>query len=518
MSIDLSDFESRVCLRNLTVNDFEAVVALQLRCFPDIRPWQREEFESQVRRFPEGQFGIEIDGELVASASSLIVDFGDYTDWHDWNTISGHGTIRNHDPEGDTLYGIEIQVDPAWRGRKLARRLYDARKELCRTRNLARIIIGGRIPGYAAHQEAMTAQEYVEAVIEKRLVDPVLTAQLSNGFSVRQLIRDYLPTDEDSAGWATCLEWVNLYYQPPRPGRRRQAIRKVRVGLVQYQMREIESWDEFAKQVRFFVDTASDYRADFLLFPELFTLQLLSLVPSQRPAEEARALAEFTPRYLELFNELAVSYNVNVIGGTQLLVEDGRLYNVAYLFRRDGSIEAQRKIHPTPAETRWWGVQGGDTVRVFDTDRGKIGILVCYDVEFPELARVLAHHGAKILFVPYNTHDRHGHLRVRLCTQARCIENHLYAVTAGCVGNLPMVENADIHFAQSGVFTPCDVSFARDGIAVQASPELETVLVHDIDLEELRRHKQLGTVRNWDDRRLDLYNVVWRGDGEPVDI
>lgn len=518
MSMNLTDFESRLRLRNLEKSDFDGVVAIQLRCFPGLKPWTRREFDSQINRFPEGQFGIEIDGQLAASASSLILDYGDYTDWHDWTTISGKGTIKNHDPEGDTLYGIEIQVDPAFRGRKLARRLYDARKELCRSRNLARIIVGGRMPGYGAHAESLTIQEYVEAVTAKRLVDPVLTAQLANGFIVRQLIRDYLPTDEDSAGWATCLEWSNLHYVAPRQGRRRQAIRNVRVGLVQYQMRTIESWDEFAKQARYFVDTASDYRADFLLFPELFTLQLLSLVSKRRPAEEARALAEFTPRYLELFNELAVSYNVNVIGGTQLLIENDRLYNVAYLFRRDGTIEEQRKIHVTPSETHWWGVEGGHDVHVFDTDRGRIAILICYDVEFPELARVIAEKGAQILFVPYNTHDRQGHLRVRLCTQARCIENHLYAVTAGCVGNLPMVENADIHYAQSGVFTPCDVSFARDGIATEASPELETVLVHDLDLEELRRHKQAGTVKNWEDRRRDLYRVAWRGKDGALDV
>ena len=187
--------------------------------------------------------------------------------------MSASGTIENHDPEGDTLYGIEIQVDPEFQGMRLARRLYNARKQLARDRNLARIMIGGRLPGYAAVQEEMSAEDYVDAVHNSRLYDPVLTAQLANGFVVKQLIADYLPSDEDSAGWATHCEWVNLSYRPPvRSGRGRRAVRYVRVAPVQYPMRRIASFEEFAEQCLFFVDTAADYGSDFVLFPELFTL------------------------------------------------------------------------------------------------------------------------------------------------------------------------------------------------------------------------------------------------------
>ncbi len=190
--LDLSEFERLITLRNLTVADYDAMVALQLRCFPDMVPWTREQFESHIATFPEGQLCIELDDRIVATASALVVDYDDYGEWHDWMGVSGGGTIRNHDPEGDTLYGIEIQVDPEFRGMRLARRLYDARKQLCRDLNLARIAIGGRIPGYARHADQLTARQYVEAVMDKRLYDPVLTAQLANGFMLRQLIPDYL--------------------------------------------------------------------------------------------------------------------------------------------------------------------------------------------------------------------------------------------------------------------------------------------------------------------------------------
>lgn len=201
---------------------------------------------------------------------------------------------------------------------------------------------------------------------------------------------------------------------------------------------------------------------------------------------------------------------MNIIGGSTFVHEEGVLRNIAYLFRRDGTVEGQPKIHITPAEVRWWGVQGGDDVRVFDTDRGRIAILVCYDVEFPELSRVVSDEGARLLFVPFNTNDRHGHLRVRNCAHARAIENHMYVITAGCVGHLPGVENADLHYAQSAILTPCDIGFPAGGIAAETAPAIEELIVQDLDLEPLRRHRAMGSVRPWNDRRTELYSVRWK--------
>ncbi len=508
---NLDDFERKLVLRPLARGDFEDVADLQLACFPGQPPWTEAEFGSHLREFPEGQLGVFIEDRLVASASSLIIQQDDFGDLHNWKSVSGDGTITNHDPDGDTLYGIEIQVHPDFRGMRLARRLYDARKQLVVERELARIAIGGRIPGYARYRDEMTAREYVEAVVERRLHDPVLTVQLANGFQLRALIPDYDRSDEDSAGYATHLEWTNLDHVPDR-NRQRRAVRMVKLAAVQWQMRQIEHIREFEQQCRFFVDTASDYESDFVVFPELFTLELLTLLDNRKPEQAIRQLAEYTPRYLELFSDLALRNNVNIVAGSTVTVEDDTLFNVAHLFRRDGTLERQKKIHITQPESRWWGVQGGDEVRVFDTDKGKIAILICYDVEFPELVRVAVAMGARIICVPYNTNDRYGHVRVRTSARARCIENHVYVLTAGCVGNLPFVENADVHYAQSGVYTPLDVGFAWDGIAAEASPNHETVLVHDVDTEQLRRHRLRGSTRNWHDRRTDLYRVTWKGE------
>lgn len=511
--IDLTEYEWKTVLRQMRIEDYEALIAMQKACFPGMETWSREHIESQIKTFPKGQMVIEIDGQLAASSSCLVLQYEPNLAWHNWKAMSDNGYIRNHNPKGDTLYGIELMVHPEFRGLKLSRRLYDARKEICRELNLARMIIGGRIPGYHKYADGMSAREYVERVIAKAEFDPVLTAQVANGFALQGLIANYLPSDKHSCGYATFLEWRNLDYQAGAKRRFHHLVEAIRITVVQYEMRAIRSFEEFAQQCDFFLDVASDYKSDFILFPELFTTQLLSCVEPTRPGLAARRLADFTTDYLEFFSERAIKFNVNVIGGSHFVLENDALYNVSYLFGRDGTIGKQYKIHVTPSERRWWGIEPGNKVEVFDTDCGKVAIQVCYDIEFPELTRIATSKGAELIFVPYNTDTRHGYQRVKTCAQARCVENQVYVAISGCTGNLPFVENADIHYAQSGIYTPCDAEFARDGIAAECNPNVETVIIHDVDLELLRRYRLEGAVQNWNDRRKDLYRVVYK-DGD----
>ena len=153
-------------------------------------------------------------------------------------------------------------------------------------------------------------------------------------------------------------------------------------------------------------------------------------------------------------------------------------------------------------------MQGGDTIRTYDTDCGKIGILICYDVEFPELSRILADDGMNILFVPFLTDTQNGYSRVRNCAQARAIENECYVAIAGCVGNLPRVHNMDIQYAQSIVFTPCDFAFPTNGVKAEATQNTEMILIADVDIDLLRELNQFGSVRNLNDRRSDLYSLI----------
>lgn len=502
----------KIKVRKLRFEDYNAVVGIQLKCFPGMKPWSEEQFKSLISTFREGQIGIEYDGKLVASSASLVLNFDFYSETQSWVELTDNGMITNHNPAGETLYGIEIMVDPEFRGMKLSRRLYEARQKLVKEKNLKRIAIGGRIPNYHKYANKLTAAQYVEKVMDRKIFDPVLTAQIANGFVLKRLLPDYFPNDKESCGYATFLEWVNLNYTGDLEKKKRSQY--VRACAVQYQMRTINSFNDFARNCEYFVDVASDYRCDIILFPEIFTMQLLSFLPNKSPGSAIRQLDQFTKQYEELFTKLAIKYNINIIGGSHFVVENENLYNVSYLFQRNGKVEKQYKVHITPHERKWWGVKPGNTIEVFDTDIGKISILICYDIEFPEISRIAVSKGAQMLFVPFNTDERRGYLRIRYCSQARAIENQVYVVVAGCVGNLPEVENLDIHYAQSAIFTPSDVEFHRDGIATEAPANSETLIFQDLDLNLLMRNREYGSVQTLKDRRKDLYNIRYSSNGK----
>jgi predicted amidohydrolase/ribosomal protein S18 acetylase RimI-like enzyme len=503
---DLSKFEKKIILRQIEEKDFDEIIAMQKECFPNMEPWRKDQLQSHLDIFPEGQVCVELEGKIIGTCSSLIINFDEYDDQHTYDEITDNGYITNHDSEGYNLYGIEVMVHPDYRRMKIGRRLYEARKKLAQKLNLKSIILGGRIPNYHKHADKMRPREYVEEVIRHNIYDPVLTFQVMNGFAVKRINSRYLTDDKASLQYATLMEWNNVDYQP-KTKRQFKTSFPVRVCVIQYMMKKIESFEDFATQCEYYVDVSSAYGSDFAVFPEIFTTQLLSFLNVKTPSQAIRKLTEYTDDYIKLFTDLAVRYNVNIIGGSHFVEEDNMVYNVAYLFRRDGTIDKQYKIHITPNERKWWGITQGDEIKVFDTDCGKISILICYDIEFPELARVVTDKGANIIFTPFCTDERQGYMRVRYCAQARAVENQIFTVISGTVGNLSHVENMDIQYAQSAIFTPSDFSFPRDGIIGECSPNIEMVVVGDLDLEILRRNRKSGSVTQLRDRRTDLYGI-----------
>ena len=277
-----------------------------------------------------------------------------------------------------------------------------------------------------------------------------------------------------------------------------------RIAAVQYQLRPIHDWSGMENQVRFMMQAAGDYKPHFVVFPEIFTTQLLSFMDTDDMAAAVRRMDDYTPRYLELFRELAERHKIHVIGGSHPTMRAGKLYNTPYLFTPDGEIHEQDKIHRTRWERDRWATEAGNQLRLFDTPHGKVAILVCYDVEFPELARLVCEAGADILFVPSCTDDRQGFLRVRYCCHARAIENQVYVVMTSTVGNLP-VEGLGMHYGQASIITPSDFPFARDGIAAEGTPNLEQIVVADVELEALERNRINGTTIPLYDKRSDVY-------------
>lgn len=495
-----------VTIREARLQDLEHLVELNKLCFPDMAEenvvWTVSQLSNHLRLFPQGQLVAEEDGKLLGGISSLIVDLGaDSYREHTYAGITDGGYFHNHNPEGDSLYGADVYVHPKARGKGIGHLLYQARRDLCQRLNLRRIVAGGRIYGYNEHAENLTPQAYVTEVENGHVQDLVLSFQLREGFVVRGLLKNYIQ-DPLSKNYATFLEWINPDYQPQE-----KDGRKVRVSCVQYQVRGINSFQDFADQVEYFVETAADYRSDFVVFPEFFSVQLLSQKPlKQLPAVEGiRKLSEMTDEFMSLMSRLAKDYGLHIIAGSHPMEIDGTLQNVCPIFAPDGSYKLQSKLHITPSEKKYWGISGGNDLQVISTPKARIGVLICYDSEFPEAARHLADEGAEIIFVPYCTDDRHGFLRVRYCSQARAIENQLYVVTAGIIGNLPSVPAMDIHYGKAAVFSPSDHAFARDGIQAEADSNVEMLLVTDLDINDLYRSRASGSVRPMLDRRKDLF-------------
>ncbi|KUO55077.1 MAG: carbon-nitrogen hydrolase [Sphingomonadales bacterium BRH_c3] len=510
--------KARLEVRQAELSDVRAIADLVRRAYHDLPAYTHGEIRGQINNYPEGCFIARLDGKLVGYCASMRLSqqlaFSD----HSWDEVTGNGFGSRHNAKGEWLYGYEMCVDPKVRGTRIGRRLYEERRALAERLELNGIVFGGRMPGFARAQRrktnrARTPDEYLKMVLEGKIHDPVLRFQLANGFEPQGILEKYLPEDKQSKANAVRMVWRNPYVDgdTPRKHRLPRDVESVRIATCQLQARAVSGFDEFMKHVEYFVDVAADYEADFIVFPEMFTLMLLSAEEKVlSPQEAVETLSHYTPRIRKALSEMALGYNINIIGGSHpTQMDDGDIHNVAYVCLRDGSIHAQEKIHPTPNEAYWWNIKGGDSIDAIPTDCGPVGVLICYDCEFPELARRLVDEGARIIFVPFCTDNRQGYMRVRYCAAARAVENQCFVVLSGNVGNLPNVANMDIQYAQSCILTPCDFPFARDGIAAEASENVETLTISDVNLADLSWARAEGTVQNLADRRFDLYRIEW---------
>lgn len=515
----LTKTRSRLIIRNAETSDIPNIVELTNRVYAEtgMEGYPHGAIRGQLSKFAEGQFVAMVDEVIVGYCATFRISGEIALVPHTWTEITGNGHASRHDPQGEWLYGMEVCVDPKYRGYRIGQRFYNQRKKICKDLQLNGIVFAARIPSLSKRITKFgTVEAYLELIKQGKQTDPVISFQLRNGFEIIGIIPRYMTGDVQSMNYGIHLMWRNPHVVQEAEGHRKKQYGNrlpdtVRIGTVQFMQRRVRSFDEFIENVVYFVDVVADYKGDFVVFPELFTLQLLSIENQElTPQEAIEALTKYTPRFKEAMRDMALRYNINIIAGSHpTRVESGRVENIAYVFLRNGEIHEQAKIHPTPNERYWWNIEGGSDLKAIDTDCGPIGVLICYDSEFPELGRYLADQGIQILFVPFCTDERQSYLRVRYCCQARAVENQYYVVMSGNVGNLPNVANMDIQYAQSCILTPCDFPFARDGIACDTTPNAETVAFADLRLESLTVSRNGGTVQNLKDRRHDLYNIRW---------
>ena len=313
-------------------------------------------------------------------------------------------------------------VDPGARGTRIGRRLYEERRALAERLELHGIVFGGRMANYSRFRRKVAGpQDYLDQVAAGKIHDPVIRFQLANGFEPAGVLENYLPSDRSSLGHAALMVWRNPYAEQDQPKETRlpRGVESVRVATCQLQARAVANFDEFLRNVEYFVDVAADYQADFIVFPELFTLQLLSSEDNElSPAEAIDKLSEYTPAFRRALSEMAIRLNINIIGGSHpTKTADGDIQNVAFVCLRDGAVHEQEKIHPTPNESVTGGTSRAATGST--PSRPTAARSACSSAttaSFPELARRLADQGARILFTPFCTDSRQGYLRVRYCS------------------------------------------------------------------------------------------------------
>jgi predicted amidohydrolase len=274
---------------------------------------------------------------------------------------------------------------------------------------------------------------------------------------------------------------------------------KLKISAVQYKYKELNSFDEFASNVENLVNQAKD--SDFVVFPEMFTLELQYIIPNH----EINKIPGYERQYIELFTNLSKEKNQFIIAGSHMTIVNGKLYNIGHLFCPDGQIFKHSKTHLMPAEVKM-GFTHGTNLKIFETEKVKVALGICYEMEFPEVARTLTLKGAEIIFTSSYTLGEHGFWRVRHSCQARAIENQIYVVHSCLVGT-PLNIEMMAGYGRSSILSPCEEPWAPNGVVAEAETNKEMVITGEVDLKLLHKKRKRGVATTLNDRRPEIYKI-----------
>ncbi len=278
-----------------------------------------------------------------------------------------------------------------------------------------------------------------------------------------------------------------------------------------------DRWNDYVGKLRLWVRSAAEEGAELLVFPEYGAMELASLAGEEIAGDLARSIDAVSERIDDvdgLHASLAREFGVHIAAATApVRLEDGRAVNRARLFAPDGTQGHQDKLIMTRFERDEWMISPGDGVRVFDTALGRIGLLVCYDAEFPLIARAMVEAGAELLLVPSCTETARGYWRVRVGAQARALENQCISVQAPTVGDAAWSPAVDANVGAAGVFGPPDKGFPENGVIALGKMNDPGWTYAEVSLEDVRAVREDGTVlnhRHWteqDDRLAPVETV-----------
>lgn len=287
----------------------------------------------------------------------------------------------------------------------------------------------------------------------------------------------------------------------------------LRIAAAQYPITRLADWDGYVDKVSRWVAEAAWAGARLLVFPEYGAMELAWLTPQPPDAPaEAAAVQALAPRVVGLFGELARRHDVHILAPTLPVSVGGSLRNTAHLLTPEGGVGVQEKLVLTRFEREIWGVAAGEDIRVFDTALGRIGVAICYDVEFPLIARRQAEAGARIILAPSCTDTMAGYHRVRIGAQARALESQCYVVQSPTVGAAPWSATVDVNVGAAAVFTPPDVGLPDDGVLAMGAFDEPQWLFAELDfhaLDHVRRNGQVLNDADWPEQvRLGAAAVV----------
>ncbi|WP_406819851.1 carbon-nitrogen hydrolase family protein [Pseudomonas sp. KnCO4] len=281
----------------------------------------------------------------------------------------------------------------------------------------------------------------------------------------------------------------------------------IRLAACQYAIELHETWEAYAAHLQGLCAEAAAAGARLLLLPEYAGLVLSGQLPAEQRGDLKASIAGIQPLvapWLALCEGIARRWGIYLQPGSLPVQDgDGQYRNRAWLFGPDGVLGFQDKLLMTRFEREQWGIAAGQGLQVFDTELGRLGILICYDNEFPMLARHLAEQGADLILAPSCTDTEAGYHRVRIGAQARALENQIAVLQSPTVGLAAWSPALDENIGRAGLFVPPDHGMPGDGVMAlseQLSPVHSQWLLCEVDLEEVRRVRREGQVftrRDW---------------------
>jgi predicted amidohydrolase len=278
--------------------------------------------------------------------------------------------------------------------------------------------------------------------------------------------------------------------------------RPFRLATAQYDIGFLRNWDDYRAKIDRWVKEAVSNGAKLLLFPEYFSMELASLFPEQvykSLSQQLSKMQTMLPDFLNLFSALAERHGLYIVAGSFPVRQGNGYRNRSFLFRPDGTRDYQDKLQMTRFENEQWMISTGNEIKAFDTEFGTVGIAICYDIEFPMIARKQVEAGANLILVPSCTDTLAGYYRVRIGCQARALENQCYVAQSPTVGEAPWSEAVDVNIGAAAVYTPVDYGYPDNGILAIGEINWVQWLYADIDLASIAQVRQTGQVFNYRD-------------------